>query len=135
MKKYLMVGMLSVSLLGGVLRLQGVDGAVRWRDYLPSKEKLQCYLDLALVYTARSYQQAVLAALAVAGDSEAIKAWEDLMATYNPSELICMVGGQGIDQLAAVLTSILPSVTGLSWAARQALEVAIYRALETVRVR
>jgi len=132
MKKGILV--VTVALLMGMQSIEGVDGEspVRWRDYL-SGRSLYCYLSSSLAYAARSYQQAVLASLAMQGDSEAIKAWQELMATYSPSELMCMFGGEGIDALATGLSRIVPNIYGLSWAARQALETAIQRALEGVR--
>ena len=136
MKRNFIIISLGAAVLGGGLKLQGVDGnggPVRWRDYLPSKSALQCYLTTSVAYAARSYQQAVLASLAMAGDSEAFKAWQDLMQTYDHRELICMVGGQGFDQLATTLARVLPNIPGLSWAARQALESAVYKGLEAVR--
>ena len=140
MKKNILAAIfLGAAFLVGTYDVNGIDGngrpPFRWRDYLPSRTTLQCYLTSSLAYAARSYQQAVLASLAMAGDSEAIRAWQELMATYNPSELMCMMGGQGLDQLASGLSNILPVIPGMTWVTRRALETALYRALESVRIR
>ena len=132
--------MVGLVLLAGVYVVKSRNGngelvSFRWRDYLPSTSTLKCYLSTGLAYAARSYQQAVLASLATQGDPVAIKAWRELMNTYNPSELICMMGVHGLDQLAAGLSGVLPQIAGLSWATRQGIEAALYKGLETVRER
>lgn len=117
------------------LGLQSSNGkSYRWHEYLPSRETIYCYLTSSVAYAARSYQQAVMASLAMAGDPEAIQAWRELMATYTPSELLCMMGGQSLDQLAAGLSRILPNIPSMSFATRQALEMALYKGLQAVGV-
>lgn len=139
MKKLVLIaGIVGAILFVGMYRIRSTNNnggkpPVRWRDYLPSGASLYCHLTTGLVYMARSYQQTVLASLAAAGDVEAIKAWQELMRTYNPSELLCMMGGQSLDQIAAGLDRILPSIIGMSWATRQALSAALYQSLEKAR--
>ena len=142
MKKIaLAAGIIGAALLVGIDMVKSANSnnnndqpPVRWADYLPTQAKLQCFLSRTADYSARAYQQAVLAALAAQGDPVALKAWEDLLKTYKPSEIMCLVGGQGLDALAGYLSGMLPAIPGLSWATRAALERAFREALERVRV-
>lgn len=126
MKKRLVFGLFLISLIN----LYG-SNSVNWRDYLPSK--VRCFLSATAVNASRSFQIAVTAYLATEGDSEAVEAWQSLVNTYSPTELMCMFGAQDLNMLASELSNVLPSIPGLSWTVRQGLESAFRFGVNTAR--
>jgi hypothetical protein len=125
-------GIISILVLSS-LTLQGQG---RWSDFtIPSMSAVRCYISLALFNAWRAYQTEVASFLALQGDPVAIEVWQELLTTYDTSELLCMMGGESITQIAAALQHFLPTIMGLPEATRQLLNMALYQSLQTVRER
>lgn len=131
--KVIKVGLLSVLIIVPVFLIMSekveIVKSYDWYSYFPNREQLYCTLHSGLNTALQSYTYSVKSALALQGDPEAIRAFQELIETYAPSDLICYMGADSVHDVAVAINHMLPQVPGLSLLTEQVISAALYQGL------